>query len=73
MKREAGTRVQMVFPSALLKQIDDYAGNYGLTRSGAITHLLLLALKYEEQQEQFPNWLNQLQDVIDKAEKVKEP
>lgn len=73
MKREAGTRVQMVFPSALLKQIDDYAGNYGLTRSGAITHLLLLALKYEEQQEQLPTWLNQLQDVIDKAEKVKEP
>lgn len=73
MKREAGTRVQMVFPSALLKQIDDYAGNYGLTRSGAITHLLLLALKYEEQQQQLPTWLNQLQDVIDKAEKVKEP
>lgn len=73
MKREAGTRVQMVFPSALLKQIDDYAGNYGLTRSGAITHLLLLALKYEEQQQQLPTWLSQLQDVIDKAEKVKEP
>lgn len=72
MKRELGKRVQMVVPSVLLEKVDDYASKYGLTRSGAITHLLLLALKYEEQQEQLPTWLNQLQDVIDKAEKVKE-
>ena len=61
-----GIRVQMLFPPALLAQVDEFRNKYGFTRTAAITYLVMSGL----QQDKVPAVLNQLQDVLEKSEKV---